>query len=190
MLELINVNDANSVNLTLESLSQIQYEKLKHGAIKSDFLRLDRSESAKFFTEDQLEFMGIFSASLKTKSEMGIARDEIDVETVDKNSLFETTQHLLFAHYLLAVSTARESKAKLLYTLNAFRSIQKRLALDLREFGTRDRVMGDINYVDPQEKQAVTRLETDGDDSSDMDVNMEGSYTGLSKPSQSGPTLS
>ena len=79
-------------------------------------------------------------------------REDLDVEEIDKNSLFETTQHLLFAHYVLALTTARESKTKLLYTLNAFRSIQKRMALDLREFGTRDRVMGDINYVDPQEK--------------------------------------
>ena len=59
---------------------------------------------------------------------------------------------MLFAHYLLSAVTARESKTKLLYTLNAFRSIQKRLALDLREFGTRDRVMGDINHSKPMER--------------------------------------
>ena len=31
MMEILNVNDVTNVNLTLESISQIQYEKLKHG---------------------------------------------------------------------------------------------------------------------------------------------------------------
>ena len=39
---------------------------------------------------------------------------------------------------------SRDAKTKLLYSLNYFRSIQKRLMLDLREFGTRERVLGDV----------------------------------------------
>ena len=62
-------------------------------------------------------------ASIKTKSELGLRPDEIDTEEISKSSLYDTTQHLLFAHYLLACLTARDSKTKLLYTLNAFRSI-------------------------------------------------------------------
>lgn len=89
---------------------------------------------------------------MKTKSEIGIKEEVIDNEKIGKNSLFETTQHLLFSHYLLVAIQARESKTKMLYTLNCFRSIQKRITLDLREFGTRDRVMGDINHVKPMEK--------------------------------------
>ena len=38
---------------------------------------------------------------------------------------------------------SRDYKIKLLYCLNYFRSIQKRLMLDLREFGTRERIYGD-----------------------------------------------
>ena len=52
MLEILNVNDVTNVNLTLESLSQIQYEKLKHRVIKSDFLKSDHSETSRYFTED------------------------------------------------------------------------------------------------------------------------------------------
>jgi len=48
---------------------------------------------------------------------------------------------------------AREHKTKLLYTLNAFRSVQKRIALELRELGTRDRVNFDVNIIEPKEKQ-------------------------------------
>ena len=39
---------------------------------------------------------------------------------------------------------AKERKVTLLYVLNAFRSVQKQLALEMRELGTRDRVTGDV----------------------------------------------
>jgi hypothetical protein len=38
-----------------------------------------------------MEFLSVFSSSLKTKSEIGLKKDEIDVEEISKNSLFETT---------------------------------------------------------------------------------------------------
>lgn len=40
----------------------------------------------------------------------------------------------------------------MLYILNAFRSIQKRFAIELRELATRDRVSFDCNIVEPKEK--------------------------------------
>lgn len=49
---------------------------------------------------------------------------------------------------------AREHKTKLLYTLNAFRSIQKRIALELRELASRDRVSFDAKVVQPKEKSS------------------------------------
>ena len=122
-MEILNINDVTNVNLTLESLSQIQYDKLRHGKIKSDFLKVDHSDTDSFFTEDQKEFLGIFTNSLKTKSELGLKTEDIDDEEIPKSSLFEATQHLLFAHYLLQCITARDKKNQLLYTLNAFRSI-------------------------------------------------------------------
>ena len=162
MLEVLNVNDLQNTNLTLESLSQIHYEKIKHGQIKSEFLNFDLGETQSYFSEDQVQFFQSFSQALKTKSELGIKKEEFDSEKITKNSLFDTTQHLLFSHYLLVATQARDSKTKLLYTLNCFRSIQKRITLDLREFGTRDRVMGDINHQRPIEKQYITKIE-DGD---------------------------
>lgn len=35
--------------------------------------------------------------------------------------------------------------------MNLFRAVQKRLTLELREMGTRDRVMGDCMYLGPME---------------------------------------
>lgn len=93
MMEIINVNDVTNTNLTLESLSQIQYEKLKHGKVKTEFLRVDHQDTAQFYTEDQKEFLSLFMASLKTKSELGIKPKEgdlLDQEILPKNSLHET----------------------------------------------------------------------------------------------------
>jgi len=53
--------------------------------------------------------------------------------------------------YLLKYLRAREARIKLLYTLNMFRGVQKRLTLEVREMGTRDRVMADCLYLSPQE---------------------------------------
>ena len=55
----------------------------------------------------------------------------------------ELSQHLLEAHYQLRLLEARDAKSKLLMCLNYFRSVQKRIAFDLREFATRDRVDGE-----------------------------------------------
>ena len=157
MMEILNINDATNVNLTLESLSQIQYDKLRHGHVKTDFLRLDQADTDSFFTEDQKAFLSIFKKSLLTKTELGLKTEQIDTEEVPKNSLFDANQQLLFAHYLLQCISARDSKHQLLYTLNAFRSIQKRITLELREMGSRDRVVADCSIVKPLEKQGVTQ---------------------------------
>ena len=39
-----------------------------------------------------------------------------------------------------------------MYTLNTFRAIQRRLTLELREMGSRDRVLGDVHFIRPMEK--------------------------------------
>ena len=105
-------------------------------------------------------------SSIKTKSELGIKTEDIDREEIPKNSLFDTNQYLLFAHYLLSALSGRDAKTKLLYTLNAFRSIQKRITLELREQGSRDRVMGDCNIVKSMEKQGIQKIE----DMSEVDI--------------------
>ncbi len=50
---------------------------------------MDRQETQTYFTEDQIEFLTVFQSSLKTKSEYGFKKDDIDIEEIGKNSLFE-----------------------------------------------------------------------------------------------------
>ena len=46
---------------------------------------------------------------------------------------------------MLLVLKIRNNKAHLLHLMNSFRSVQRRITLDLREMGTRDRALGDNN---------------------------------------------
>lgn len=45
--------------------------------------------------------------------------------------------------------------------MNGFRSIQRRITLDIREMGTRDRVLGDnnIKIIDPQEGRNINKYD-------------------------------
>ena len=52
-LEIMNVNDHPNVTLIIESISQIHYDKVRFGKVKTDFLNFDPNEADNFFTEEQ-----------------------------------------------------------------------------------------------------------------------------------------
>ena len=69
-------------------------------------------------------------------------------------SLRVLPQHLIVAYYTLRFMKSRDGKTRILYTLNYFRAIQKRLAIDLREFGSRDRIDTQLSNPFVQSKEA------------------------------------
>jgi len=52
-LEILNVNDHPNVQLVIESISQIHYDKVRYGSVKTDFLNFDPNQADAYFTEDQ-----------------------------------------------------------------------------------------------------------------------------------------
>ena len=50
----------------------------------------------------------------------------------------------------------RDHKIKIQYTLNYYRSVQRRLAFDLHEFTTRDTVLGDQEFKPPSDASRVS----------------------------------
>ena len=149
VLEILNVQDVQNVNPIMESIAQIHYDKVKYGSVKTDFLNFDPNDVDTFFTEDQKQFLSLFKGCFKAKAEFDARKTSVELPA---SSLQEIPQHLLFANYLLRCLDAREQKTKLLYTLNSFRAIQRRITLELREMGTRDRVLGDAHLVKPMEQ--------------------------------------
>lgn len=109
MMEIININDVTNVNLTLESIAQIHSDKIKHGKVKTDFLNTDHADTESYLAEEQRSFFSLFSNSLQTKQDLRGNSEHVS-EELPKNSLFETPQHLLFAHYLLQCLSSREKK--------------------------------------------------------------------------------
>jgi len=78
-------------------------------------------------------------------SDMGNGRSEAFRPTETKgipsrSGLRNTPQHLLVSYFTLRYMKSRDNKTKIMYALNFCRAVQKRLALDLREFGTRERI--------------------------------------------------
>jgi len=74
------------------------------------------------------------------------------------------SHHLLFALYIMRYSKARDSKIKLLHTLNAFRAVQKRLAVEMMQMGTRDRAMTDCYVQSPLEDMGNQEEEEEKDE--------------------------
>lgn len=148
----------------MESISQIHYDKVKYGTVKADFLNFDPNDGDTFFTEDQKQFLSLYRGCLKAKADYDPSKPASDLPA---SSIHEIPQHLLFANYLLQCLDAREQKTKLLYTLNTFRAIQRRITIELREMGTRDKVLGDAHLVKPMEQRGDSNLTEDDDSATD-----------------------
>ena len=183
MLEILNVQDVQNVNLIMESISQIHYDKVKYGSVKTDFLNFDPNDVDTFFTEDQKQFLSLFRACFKAKADYDQNKPPVELSST---SIHEIPQHLLFANYLLQCLNAREQKTKLLYTLNTFRAIQRRITLELREMGTRDKVLGDASLVKPMEQRAESTITDDEDSGTDGGASTPGQGDGAAAAEEGG----
>lgn len=160
-LEILNVNDVNAMNQSLEALSQIHYDKIRAGQVRKVYMEMNDPNLDTQFSERQREFLQIFMDSIKLKEDFGYAGGLMQDDEITKHSLYEVQHHLLFADYLLKCLKARDAKTRLLYTLNAFRSLQKRIALELRQLNTRDRVNLDTVVQNAAQPDAKSVFEQD-----------------------------
>lgn len=63
---------------------------------------------------------------------------------IHKDSFYNLNKTLAQSMITLRYMKSREHKTQVQYALNYFRSIQKRITVDLREFATRERMLGDV----------------------------------------------
>ena len=103
-LEIMNVNDHPNVTLIIESISQIHYDKVRYGKVKTDFLNFDPNEADTFFTEEQKQFLSVFKSSFKAKSDYD---SKSQSQEIKQTSLHEIPNHLLCAQYMLQILNAR-----------------------------------------------------------------------------------
>jgi hypothetical protein len=101
------------VNLMLDSLAASHHDQIAQGRAH----QLSSDEYADhLYSEKEKSFLSIFKGCLIAKQEEGF-------DPVSAKSLMNASQHLLFALYIMRYTKARDSKVKLLYTLNAFRAV-------------------------------------------------------------------
>jgi hypothetical protein len=90
-------------------MSQIHYDSVRNGKLRENFTNLARVEiEDTVFSEQQRQFFLSFIDAIKLKSEYGIQKKGVQDEELHSNSLYDTTQHLLFSNYLMTCLNARE----------------------------------------------------------------------------------
>jgi hypothetical protein len=73
VFEILNCNDYNSVNLTLETLSQVHFDKLRTGRVRQELSKLDRyDEKENIFSDREKLFVKTYVDILRTKQSLGL----------------------------------------------------------------------------------------------------------------------
>jgi hypothetical protein len=129
------------------------------GSLKS-LKRAKEMEEIKY--KDSTDIYNQFSEALEEnmKSNFPYAMNVSFMQTKTKkrnsNILFNMPDHLVQAYYLLRHLNLRDYKIKIQYIANYFRSVQKRLALELDEMETRDRILGDLEFKPPGDASRIS----------------------------------
>jgi len=120
-MELMNSQDVETVTQVLDSLAGVHHEKVMTGKVRSNaYQSLEELGENPTSTESERKFIALFKQCFKSKQDFDPSKRATEV---DPKSLHSVPHHLLFAKNLLDCARARESKIKLMHTLNTFRSI-------------------------------------------------------------------
>lgn len=137
-MNFLDVNDLATVNKILEETARLHQQQTKELAAGVSF---KTNYAATSNNDVSANIKNHFASAIKgeIRRENGLKK----APQLSNLSLKHMPQHLITAYYVLRHMKSRDYKIKLLYCLNYFRSVQKRMMLDLREFGTRERIYGD-----------------------------------------------
>lgn len=123
-----------------------------NGTLKT-FLKAKEFEKIKYKDTSQMynQFMNSLENNLKYNfpDAFNVIKQSKRQSKKHDNYFFNLPDHLIHAYYMLRHLRIRDYKVKIMYTLNYFRSIQRKLAFDLNEMDTRDTVLGDQEFKPP-----------------------------------------
>lgn len=81
------------------------------------------------------------------------------------NHFFNLPEHLVHTYYMLRHLKIRDYKVKIMYALNYYRSVQRRLTFDMHEMSTRDTVLGDQEFKAPKDATRISAKNLANDNS-------------------------
>ncbi|CDW83349.1 UNKNOWN [Stylonychia lemnae] len=159
-LNFLDVNDLATVNRILEETARLHQAQQKDKFINNSKNKKKKSASGQqsanmkknqehhpekpSMHDDTQNIRDHFTSALKGDIQQDQKDNMKELPNVSINSLRYLPQHMIHAYYILRHMKSRDYKTKILYIMNYFRAIQKRMMLDLREFATRERILGDL----------------------------------------------
>ncbi|CDW75700.1 UNKNOWN [Stylonychia lemnae] len=153
------INDISSINTIYNDLTNI-YNQVVQNQEKmiDDFEQIVKTslvtdQQAKKLLDHFKEALKIHTQENKHLNRMKNEESSQEQKVlVSKNSILRVLpKHYIQSMYTLRHMKIRDTKTKLLYALNFFRAVQKRLTLDLREFVGREVVSQNVDSQPPQE---------------------------------------
>jgi hypothetical protein len=133
----LDVNDCSAVNKILDDASILHTQR----AQKRNPLR---NEAGKFITIDKELEQNLKLAANKENEQKAL---QFEIEPL----IEPIPVHIVKGLYMLRYLKARDFKTKLLNAMNYYREIQKRLACDMLEMGSRDRLNLNCSVVSPKD---------------------------------------
>lgn len=158
-IDLLDVQDAAAVNAVLEESSSMHTQRAREknplrGA------RLDIRDPESIVELELKETLADEPPLPPKEKDWKDEYKKLKREAIAGAKLLETTpSHFVKVLYLMQHLKARDHKIRLLSYLNFFRAVQRRFALDMREFGSRERVMPDAEFVPPSTEGAQEPLD-------------------------------
>jgi hypothetical protein len=161
------VQDISVMNALVEDISK-KHQLWVDGSLKQ-FLKAKEFEEVKYKDTTLLysQFMEALENNLKFNfpDAFNVIKASKRLNKKSENYFFNLPDHLIHAYYMLRHLKIRDYKTKILYTLNYYRSIQKRLTLDLHEISTRDRVGSDQELKPPNDATRLSKKNISNDTS-------------------------
>jgi len=169
LLNFVDVNDPSMVNLLYSSFARL-YEKMSKNEYSIHYLNDDVKLETEF-SHDSLakQFYNSFKNSIEENFKQNSHKARIDPKEVQRlkdarfvnqdRACIETSHsvlrrlpvHLVQCYLTLKHMKMRDSKTRLLKILNFYRSVQKRIVLELKEFSRREVVNNQVKTKAPEE---------------------------------------
>lgn len=109
---MVDVQDASTLTVMLETLAKMHSEKVRNGQCVIDFQNKESVVDLTFFSEDEKTLLDLYQSSLKTKKEFDY---KAKVTERSELSFMDIPQHLVSAMNMLLCLRLRKSKIRLLH---------------------------------------------------------------------------
>jgi hypothetical protein len=145
------VQDISIMNSLVEDIAK-KHQICVDGSLKQ-FLKAKDFEEVKYKDTSIMykQFMDALENNIRYNfpDALNVIKQSKRMNKKSGNYFFNLPEHLVHIFYMLRHLRIRDHKVKIMYALNYYRSVQRRLTFDMHEMSTRDTVLGDQEFKPP-----------------------------------------